>query len=148
MADMKTRGEAARLLVYTAALAKDSGGRFSVEAAIANLFASETAMAVTTKCVQLYGGYGYMRDYPVERMMGDAKITEIYEGASEMQRMVVAGALKIVPLLAESIRNGRAEGGGVARGFGPPKTLFRIRHASFLRIMSLFLNLRRPFSLS
>jgi len=93
MADMKTRIEAARLLVYGAALAKDSGGRFSVEAAMAKLFASETAMAVTTKCVQLYGGYGYMRDYPVERMMRDAKITEIYEGTSEVQRMVVAGAL-------------------------------------------------------
>ena len=93
MADMKTRIEAARLLVYGAALAKDSGGRFSVEAAMAKLFASETAMEVTTKCVQLYGGYGYMRDYPVERMMRDAKITEIYEGTSEVQRMVVAGAL-------------------------------------------------------
>jgi len=93
MADMKTRIEAARLLVYSAALAKDSGGRFSVEAAMAKLFASETAMEVTTKCVQLYGGYGYMRDYPVERMMRDAKITEIYEGTSEVQRMVVAGAL-------------------------------------------------------
>ena len=60
---------------------------------MAKLFASETAMAVTTKCVQLYGGYGYTRDYPVERMMRDAKITEIYEGTSEVQRMVISGSI-------------------------------------------------------
>ena len=93
LADMKTRIEAARLLVYQAACAKDGKGRFSEEAAMAKLFASETAMAVTTKCVQLFGGYGYTRDYPVERMMRDAKITEIYEGTSEVQRMVIAGAM-------------------------------------------------------
>ncbi|WP_312433337.1 acyl-CoA dehydrogenase [Lacrimispora sp.] len=93
LADMKTRIEAARLLVYQAACAKDNKSRFSVEAAIAKLYASETAMSVTTKCVQLYGGYGYTRDYPLERMMRDAKITEIYEGTSEVQRMVISGAL-------------------------------------------------------
>jgi len=93
LADMKTQMEAARLLVYKAALAKDSGEPFSVDAAMAKLFAAETAMAVTTKCVQLYGGYGYTRDYPVERMMRDAKITEIYEGTSEVQRMVISGSV-------------------------------------------------------
>ncbi|MDR0644935.1 MAG: acyl-CoA dehydrogenase [Treponema sp.] len=93
MADLKARIEAARLLVYSAALAKDSGRRFSADAAMAKLFAAETAMAVTTKCVQLFGGYGYMRDYPVERMMRDAKITEIYEGTSEVQRMVIAASI-------------------------------------------------------
>lgn len=93
LADLKTQIEAARLLVYNAALAKDTKSRFSEEAAMAKLFAAETAMHVTTKCVQLYGGYGYTRDYPVERMMRDAKITEIYEGTSEVQRMVIAGAV-------------------------------------------------------
>lgn len=93
LAEMKTRIEAARLLVYRAAAAKDNQSRFSEEAAMAKLFAAETAMAVTTKCVQLFGGYGYSRDYPVERMMRDAKITEIYEGTSEVQRMVIAGAM-------------------------------------------------------
>ena len=95
LADMKVRIEAARLLVYNAAIAKDAQDRCSEEAAIAKLFASETAMEVTTKCVQLHGGCGYTRDYPVERMMRDAKITEIYEGTSEVQRMVIsAGILK------------------------------------------------------
>ena len=88
LADLQTRVDAARLLVYRAAMAKDTKKRFSSEAAMAKLFA-----AVTTKCVQLYGGYGYTRDYPVERMMRDAKITEIYEGTSEVQRMVIAGAM-------------------------------------------------------
>ena len=92
LADLKVRIEAARLLVYRAALAKDTKQRYSEESAMAKLFAAETAMAVTTKCVQLYGGYGYTRDYPVERMMRDAKITEIYEGTSEVQRMVIAAA--------------------------------------------------------
>ncbi len=93
LADLKTRIEAARLLVYRAAMAKDTKKRFSEEAAMAKLFASEAAMEVTTKCVQLFGGYGYTREYPVERMMRDAKITEIYEGTSEVQRMVIAGTL-------------------------------------------------------
>lgn len=93
LANMKTQVEAARLLVYRADWAKDNQKRYSEEAAMAKLFASETAMEVTTKCVQLHGGYGYTRDYPVERMMRDAKITEIYEGTSEVQRMVIASGM-------------------------------------------------------
>lgn len=93
LADMETRTEAARLLVYKAARYKDAKKPFSNEAAMAKLFASEAAMEVTTKAVQLHGGYGYTREYPVERMMRDAKITEIYEGTSEVQRMVVAAHL-------------------------------------------------------
>ncbi|NLD10644.1 MAG: acyl-CoA dehydrogenase [Clostridiales bacterium] len=91
MADLKTRIEAARLLVYKAAFTEDQGQDYSEAAAMAKLYAAETAMAVTTKCVQYHGGYGYTADYPVERMMRDAKITEIYEGTSEVQRMVIAG---------------------------------------------------------
>jgi len=90
LADMATQIEAARLLVYKAAYLKDNKQPFSKEAAMAKLFASETAMAVTTKAVQVFGGYGYTREYPVERMMRDAKITEIYEGTSEVQRIVIA----------------------------------------------------------
>ncbi|MGL5439982.1 MAG: acyl-CoA dehydrogenase [Filifactoraceae bacterium] len=90
LADMATKVEAARLLVYKAAHNKDKGVSYSVEAAMAKLFAAETAMEVTTKAVQLFGGYGYTREYPVERMMRDAKITEIYEGTSEVQRMVIS----------------------------------------------------------
>ncbi|MCL2580783.1 MAG: acyl-CoA dehydrogenase [Oscillospiraceae bacterium] len=93
LADMKARVDASRLLVYRAACYKDAGLPYSAESAMAKLFAAETAMAVTTKCVQLYGGYGYTRDYPIERMMRDAKITEIYEGTSEVQRMVIAASL-------------------------------------------------------
>ncbi len=93
LADMETRTEAARLLVYKAARYKDAKKPFSNEAAMAKLFASEAAMDVTTTAVQLHGGYGYTREYPVERMMRDAKITEIYEGTSEVQRMVVAAQL-------------------------------------------------------
>jgi butyryl-CoA dehydrogenase len=93
LANMKTEVEAAKLLVYRAAEAKALKPRFSVEAAEAKLFAAETAMDVTTKCVQLMGGYGYIREYEVERMMRDAKITEIYEGTSEVQRMVISGAM-------------------------------------------------------
>lgn len=93
LADLKTQIDAARLLVYRAAVAKDTQKKYSSESAMAKLFAAETAMNVTTKCVQLHGGYGYTRDYPIERMMRDAKITEIYEGTSEVQRMVISGAL-------------------------------------------------------
>lgn len=93
IADMATRIEAAKHLVFQAADKKDSGLKvISVYSAMAKLFASETAMAVTTECVQLCGGYGYTREYPLERMMRDAKITEIYEGTSEVQRMVISGA--------------------------------------------------------
>ena len=93
IADMATKVEAARYLVYRAAIAKDTKKRFSVEAAMAKLYAAEVAMEVTTKAVQLHGGYGYTREYPVERMMRDAKITEIYEGTSEVQRMVISADL-------------------------------------------------------
>ena len=93
LADMKTRIEAARQLVYYAAFAEDNEGDFSEQASMAKLFASETAREVTWRAVQLYGGYGYSREYPVERMMRDAKITEIYEGTSEVQKMVIAAHL-------------------------------------------------------
>lgn len=93
LADMQTKTEAARLLVYKAARAKDTKEQFSVFAAMAKLFAAETAMEVTTKAVQLHGGYGYTKEYAVERMMRDAKITEIYEGTSEVQKMIIAGNL-------------------------------------------------------
>ena len=93
LADMQARTDAARLLVYRAACSKDAKLPYSVEAAMAKLFAAETAMEVTTKAVQLHGGYGYTREYPVERMMRDAKITEIYEGTSEVQRMVISASM-------------------------------------------------------
>ena len=91
LADMHTKVEAARLLVYKAARAKDTQKKYSLEAAMAKLYAAEVVMEVTTKAVQLHGGYGYTREYDVERMMRDAKITEIYEGTSEVQRMVISG---------------------------------------------------------
>ncbi len=91
LADMATKCEAAQLLVYKAAVAKNTQKVYSVEAAMAKLYAAEVAMEVTTKAVQLHGGYGYIREYDVERMMRDAKITEIYEGTSEVQRMVISG---------------------------------------------------------
>ena len=93
LADMATKCEAAKLLVYKAAMAKATQKSYSLEAAQAKLYAAEVAMEVTTKAVQLHGGYGYTREYDVERMMRDAKITEIYEGTSEVQRMVISGAL-------------------------------------------------------
>ena len=93
LADMSTRVEAAKLLVYKAAQAKETQAVYSVEAAQAKLYASETASYVTNRAVQLHGGYGFIRDYEVERMMRDAKITEIYEGTSEVQRMVISGSL-------------------------------------------------------
>ena len=93
VADMATRIEAARLLIYKAADMKDKHLAYGPASAMAKLYAAETAMFVTTKCVQLHGGYGYTKDYPVERMMRDAKITEIYEGTSEVQRMVIAASV-------------------------------------------------------
>ena len=95
LADMKTRMDAAKYLVYRAACAKAEKPRFSAEAAEAKLFAAEAAMDVTTKAVQLHGGYGYTREYEVERMMRDAKITEIYEGTSEVQRMVISAGMLV-----------------------------------------------------
>ena len=93
LADMATKVEAAQLLVYKAAMAKANQKEYGFEAAQAKLYAAEVAMEVTTKAVQLHGGYGYTREYDVERMMRDAKITEIYEGTSEVQRMVISAAL-------------------------------------------------------
>ena len=93
VAELATQIEAARLLVYRAADMKDKHLPYGPAAAMAKYFAAETAMHVTTKCVQLHGGYGYTKDYPVERMMRDAKITEIYEGTSEVQRMVIAASV-------------------------------------------------------
>ena len=91
LADMQTRTDAARLLVWRAAEAEQQGLPYSHLAAMAKLFASETASYVTNRAVQLCGGYGYTKDYPVERMMRDAKVTEIYEGTNEVQRMVISG---------------------------------------------------------
>jgi len=93
LADMATQVEAARLLVYNAAYRASNGLSYSQESAMAKLFASETAMKVATQAVQIHGGYGYTREYPVERMMRDAKITEIYEGTSEVQRLVIGTGL-------------------------------------------------------
>ncbi|MGI6117654.1 MAG: acyl-CoA dehydrogenase [Bilifractor sp.] len=90
-ADMYVGVQAGQLLTYKAALAKMTQKRFTVEAACAKLFCSELAMKTTTEAVQMFGGYGYTKDYPVERMMRDAKITEIYEGTSEIQRVVISG---------------------------------------------------------
>jgi alkylation response protein AidB-like acyl-CoA dehydrogenase len=94
LADMKTRIEAARLLTYQAALAKEaakeSGARYTLEASMAKLFASETAMFVTHNAVQIHGGMGYSKELPVERYFRDAKITEIYEGTSEIQRLIIS----------------------------------------------------------
>ncbi|WP_097028336.1 acyl-CoA dehydrogenase [Clostridium peptidivorans] len=90
LAEMETRVNAARLLVHKAASKMDNKEAFGKDASMAKLFASQTAMYVTTEAVQLHGGYGYMKDYPLERMMRDAKITEIYEGTSEVQKMVIS----------------------------------------------------------
>jgi butyryl-CoA dehydrogenase len=89
-ADMATRIEASRLLVYRAARMKDAGEPFGKEASMAKLYASETAMFCAHAAVQMFGGYGYTREYPVEKLFRDAKITEIYEGTSEIQRLVIS----------------------------------------------------------
>ncbi len=94
LADMKTRIEASRLLIYQAALAKErtkqTGGRYTLEASMAKLFASETAMFCAHAAIQIHGGMGYSKELPVERYFRDAKITEIYEGTSEIQRLVIS----------------------------------------------------------
>ena len=95
IADMHTRMQAAQYLVYAAAMKKQNHEPYSMDAAMAKLFAAEAASDVTRRAVQLFGGYGYTREYPVERMMRDAKITEIYEGTSEVQRMVIASHLGV-----------------------------------------------------
>jgi alkylation response protein AidB-like acyl-CoA dehydrogenase len=93
LADMATRVTASRALLYSAAAAKDRGEPITQFSAMSKLFASETAMWVTTQAVQIFGGYGYVKDYPVERLFRDAKVTEIYEGTSEIQRIVIAREL-------------------------------------------------------
>ncbi len=93
LADMATELKAAQMLTYRAAWCKDQGKPYSEAAAMAKMFASDAAMKITTNAVQVLGGYGYIRDYPVERLMRDAKITQIYEGTNEVQRMVVSGSL-------------------------------------------------------
>lgn len=93
LSEMATQIEAARLMTYRAAYHKSSNMPYSKEAAMAKMFASDTAMAVTTNAVQIFGGYGYSREYPVERLMRDAKITQIYEGTNQAQRMVIAGSI-------------------------------------------------------
>ncbi|MGB0885062.1 MAG: acyl-CoA dehydrogenase family protein, partial [Chitinophagales bacterium] len=93
LADMATEIEAARLLVYKAAWLKDNGMDYSTASAMAKVFASEVAMKTTVEAVQVHGGYGYVKEYHVERLMRDAKITQIYEGTSEVQRIVISRAI-------------------------------------------------------
>lgn len=95
LAELQTKVDAARLMTWQAASAKDRKENYSVYAAMAKLMASDVANEVTRACVQLFGGYGYCREYPVERMMRDAKITEIYEGTSEVMKMVISGSMKL-----------------------------------------------------
>jgi len=93
LADMATKVEAARLLTYQAAVLEDSGLPYGKASAMAKLYAGDIAMEVTTDAVQVFGGYGYTREYPVERFMRDAKITQIYEGTNEIQRLVISNYL-------------------------------------------------------
>jgi alkylation response protein AidB-like acyl-CoA dehydrogenase len=93
LADMAIEIEASRLLIYKAALAKDKGENYSHIASMAKVYASEVAMKSSTQCVQIHGGYGYIKETGVERLMRDAKITQIYEGTSEIQRVVIAREL-------------------------------------------------------
>jgi butyryl-CoA dehydrogenase len=93
LADMCTEIDAARLLVWRAAVKKDAGGRYTTESSMAKVFASEVANRAAKEAVQIFGGYGYLTDFPVERHFRDAKITEIYEGTSEIQRLVIASSL-------------------------------------------------------
>ena len=95
LAECQTKVDAARLMVWRAATAKDNHENYAPLAAMCKLFASETANEVTRVCVQLFGGYGYCREYPVERAMRDAKITEIYEGTSEAMKMIISGSMKV-----------------------------------------------------
>jgi butyryl-CoA dehydrogenase len=93
LADMATAVDAARLLTWRAALKKDRGAPYGAAASMAKLFASETAMRVATDAIQIHGGYGYVKEYPVERFFRDAKITQIYEGTSQIQRLVIGRSL-------------------------------------------------------
>jgi alkylation response protein AidB-like acyl-CoA dehydrogenase len=90
IADIATRTEAARLMTYRAAWLKDKGVRYTKEASMAKLFASEAANFAATNALQIHGGYGYIYDFPAQRLFRDARITEIYEGTSEIQRLVIA----------------------------------------------------------
>ena len=101
LADMATQITAARTLLHAAAAAKDAGEKITRFSSMAKLFASETAMSVTTQAVQIFGGYGYVTDYPVERYFRDAKVTEIYEGTSEIQRMVIAREVLVAAAAAD-----------------------------------------------
>ena len=94
LADMATKIEAARLLTWKAAWLADQGERIVLPSAMAKCFASDMAMEVTLNAVQIFGGYGYMRDYPVEKLLRDAKILQIYEGTNQIQRLVIARELK------------------------------------------------------
>lgn len=93
MADLATKIQAAELMLYNAVIAHEAHGKYSTQAAMAKLFCTDTAMEVTTQCVQMMGGNGYMKEYHVERMMRDAKITQIYEGTNEIQKLVISGGL-------------------------------------------------------
>ncbi|HAQ07626.1 MAG TPA: acyl-CoA dehydrogenase, partial [Bacillus bacterium] len=93
LADMATSVEAAKLLIYQAAQLRSEGLKCGIEASMAKLFASRTAVEVTTDAIQVFGGYGYTKDYPVERYFRDAKVTEIYEGTSEIQKIVISKQL-------------------------------------------------------
>ena len=93
LADMATAIEAARLIILKAAWLKDQGKPYGTQSAMAKLYAAETAMWVTTEAVQIHGGYGYVKEYHVERLMRDAKLTQIYEGTSEIQKMIISRAL-------------------------------------------------------
>jgi len=95
LADMQTKVDAARLLIQRGAFLKDEKQPYASQAAMAKLYASEVASDVTRRCLQLHGGYGYTREYAIERMMRDAKITELYEGTSEVQKMVIAANMKV-----------------------------------------------------
>src|SRR5699024_7630290 len=93
LADMATLLEASRLLVYEAAQDKDAGRPYDISSSIAKLYAAEAAMKITTEAVQIHGGYGHVREYHVERMMRDAKITQIYEGTSEIQKLIISRSI-------------------------------------------------------
>ena len=93
LADMATEIDAARLLTYRAAFLKQAGKNCSKEAAMAKMYASDAAMKITVDAVQIFGGYGFSREYPVERLMRNAKITQIYEGTNQVQRMVISGSI-------------------------------------------------------
>jgi alkylation response protein AidB-like acyl-CoA dehydrogenase len=128
LADMATKVEAARQLVYAAAHAVDTGApNVSKLSAMCKLFATDVAMEVTTNAVQIFGGYGYMRDYPIEKYMRDAKITQIYEGTNQVQRMVVARSLVKESLSLKYLLDYIPK--EVQEGVNDPRTLERLAQA-------------------